>query len=691
MSKFRVLSIIILTGFITWAGSGFLFAQAYSAFPLSVYGEHADIASDNSNNLHLIWTRYGTLYYGRIVANAVTGTQTVPGTEGSVAIPWSWPNIAVSPSGDQVHVIWVGGDHRSLFHSWRNSAGAWATETVYTAAYNKFYWPVCAVDAAGNLHVIYGNNPGDGSVKVYYTIKTSGGSWPLLSLNTDISAGDTHLNCSYASADFTEFDMFSDSNGGIHAKWSLINTKYIRYRYCASGGSLASSAFEYVVDNGTTSIGPGDLHVEKNGTAHLAIGAYNGYVNMDHTSKPFGGSWAAPTRASNGPVGSTAYEIWPTIAVSRDGTNRVFMGWAEGGSSVKMSVKEGSTWTLYTLDSAAGMADNWIRPAMTATDTAIYGIWRTGDALSKTWMLGVIPTKTVTLTAPNGGQNWVRSTSQNITWSSNGVTGTVKLLLYQNLSLIGTIAQDLAVGSGTGSYTWTVGNLITGSAPAGVNYKVRVQTTDNVLSDDSDGTFTIVSEIETVSAPTTLSGASYGYTDSSYSYSSGGAISSHGHSVQYKFDWGDGSDSGWLAVGTTSAAHSWSATGIYSVRTMARCFLHPTIESLWSDDPGRDDRGAGRLLQLSGQPAAFSRSQLGWRRQSAACGSLKCRSSMFRVAPRSGPITAMAPTAMVRSPSGPIAAVRPTAASPSATSCKPWTASMPAPRYIRERAARWSW
>ena len=573
MGKLKVFALIILIAMAAGAGNGLIYGQSYALYPLYIYGEHADLASDNNNNLHVIWLRYGTMYYGRIINNAISGTQTVPSTTNAVAVPWSWPHIAVSLSGDTVHVLWVGGNHRNLFHSWRNSSGTWTTETVRTSSYGQFFWPVCAIDAVGNVHAIYGNSPGDGNCDVFYTIKSVAGSW---STPVEISGGDTHLNTT--NPDFSEYDMFSDSNGGIHAKWSLINTRYMRYRYCASNGSLASASTEYMLDNGATSIGPGDLHVEKSGIVHMGFNAYNGNVNMDHSYKPVGGSWTAPTQART--AANTAHEIWPTIAVPRDGSNRVFVAWAEGPSSVKMSVKDGGSWTLYDLDTAAGMYDDWIKPAMTATDSSLCGLWRNGSASNYSWVLGVIPTRTVTLTAPNGGENWVRTTSQNITWTSNGVTGTVKLLLYQNLSLIGTIAQDLAVGTGT--YSWTVGNMTTGSAPAGSNYKVRIQTTDGVLSDDTDGTFTIVSEIETVSAPTTLTGPAFGSTGTSYTYMTGGALSSHGHTLQYKFDWGDGSVSDWLAVGTTSASHSWSSTGTFSVRTMARCSLHTTIESPWS-------------------------------------------------------------------------------------------------------------
>jgi len=41
--------------------------------------------------------------------------------------------------------------------------------------------------------------------------------------------------------------------------------------------------------------------------------------------------------------------------------------------------------------------------------------------------------------------------------------------------------------------------------------------------------------------------------------------------VQYFFDWGDGTYSGWLAAGVTSASHQWTAAGVYTVTARARC------------------------------------------------------------------------------------------------------------------------
>lgn len=87
---------------------------------------------------------------------------------------------------------------------------------------------------------------------------------------------------------------------------------------------------------------------------------------------------------------------------------------------------------------------------------------------------------------------------------------------------------------------------------------------------------------ETVSAPETPSGPASGLTDTAYTYETGGAISSSADPVQYLFDWGDGTDSGWLPPGTTIASKSWASGDVYDVKAQARCANHITIVSPWS-------------------------------------------------------------------------------------------------------------
>ena len=87
---------------------------------------------------------------------------------------------------------------------------------------------------------------------------------------------------------------------------------------------------------------------------------------------------------------------------------------------------------------------------------------------------------------------------------------------------------------------------------------------------------------ETISTPTVLSGPTSGTTGASYNYSTGGSSSNLGHSIQYFFDWGDGTNSGWLPVGTTSASKSWASAGTYLVKAQARCATDTSMLSSWS-------------------------------------------------------------------------------------------------------------
>ncbi len=181
----------------------------------------------------------------------------------------------------------------------------------------------------------------------------------------------------------------------------------------------------------------------------------------------------------------------------------------------------------------------------------------------------------LTLTSPNGGESWTVGTSHDITWTSTGTLGNVDILYSINggsnwTSIVADTAND-------GSYSWTIPDT-----PATNCYVQVLEHADGSPYDSSNAAFTIAAVVESVSTPTTPSGSASGATGTSYAYSTGGSTTSLGHSVQYKFDWDDGSDSGWLDVGTTTASHSWATAGTYDVRAMARCATHPANESLWS-------------------------------------------------------------------------------------------------------------
>jgi hypothetical protein len=81
-----------------------------------------------------------------------------------------------------------------------------------------------------------------------------------------------------------------------------------------------------------------------------------------------------------------------------------------------------------------------------------------------------------------------------------------------------------------------------------------------------------------VGAPTTFDGEWSVEAGREHSYQADGAKCGVGGEVEYQFDWGDGTTTGWLPVGR--AAHKWNAEN-YPVKVRARCQGHPTIESKW--------------------------------------------------------------------------------------------------------------
>lgn len=96
---------------------------------------------------------------------------------------------------------------------------------------------------------------------------------------------------------------------------------------------------------------------------------------------------------------------------------------------------------------------------------------------------------------------------------------------------------------------------------------------------DNNKTITANFLQETVSAPTPVSGSSSTFAGKTESYSASGASSTLGHSLEYQFDWGDGTLSSW---GSATRSYSWSTSGTKTIRAKARCATHTGIESGWS-------------------------------------------------------------------------------------------------------------
>jgi hypothetical protein len=96
---------------------------------------------------------------------------------------------------------------------------------------------------------------------------------------------------------------------------------------------------------------------------------------------------------------------------------------------------------------------------------------------------GMVFCQQFAVTSPQGGEKWSSESKHNITWTFSGIPGgtQVKLLLFRNGVKVGTIAENVAIGSnGAGTYlNWPAGTYVGGKADIGDGYQVRIRDMNN--------------------------------------------------------------------------------------------------------------------------------------------------------------------------------------------------------------------
>ncbi|MBU1936879.1 S8 family serine peptidase, partial [bacterium] len=107
-----------------------------------------------------------------------------------------------------------------------------------------------------------------------------------------------------------------------------------------------------------------------------------------------------------------------------------------------------------------------------------------GDTSNANFTIDEIVTPTITVTVPNGGETWFTDTNEDITWTSENVTGDVKIELDRDYpdsweTLYASTAND-------GVQSWTVTGSISSDA------RIRVSSVDQpTVNDISNADFTI--------------------------------------------------------------------------------------------------------------------------------------------------------------------------------------------------------
>ncbi len=191
----------------------------------------------------------------------------------------------------------------------------------------------------------------------------------------------------------------------------------------------------------------------------------------------------SPNGGENWQAGSTQKITW--TYTGNPGPNvKIELLKGTASSTITSSTTTGSNgngsyiWTLPTTQTTG--SDYKIR--ITSTSNSSYTDTSNGNF--------TIGTTGITVTSPNGGENWQAGSTQKITWTYTGDPGpSVKIELLKGTSVNSTITSSTSIGSnGSGSYIWTIPS----DQASGSDYKIRITSTSNSsYTDTSDGNFTI--------------------------------------------------------------------------------------------------------------------------------------------------------------------------------------------------------
>ncbi len=460
-------------------------AAQYNIYDLGeIVGTH-DIRTDNGGGVHMAWTSGGRLFYGRIVNHAISGKVEV--AQGISTTFWR-PYLSVRPDGSSAHVLWNNGNKlgQTLSHSWRNSTG-WHTETVQSFPATQWVsQATCAVDGTGMVHAMFAVwNRNTESNSLYYKRRLASGQWEATQTFT---AGTPEHKFPV---------MINDSQGRVHATWCVVGSlggnSFDALCSSANAGGTLMGATVYKIPKGpgVSFNSYGELYVDHNGVMHRAIGGWsNALAKMciDHSKKSPGGSFSTPTRASLDFLNLSGGDPVPAVVASENGG--VVVAWAQYSAGaikvVKASLYDPTTkrWTIYTIDPAAGFstAANAYRVALARTSTDVYGIWEGADGHLRLFIMPVSGTS-LSVTSPNGGEQWQAGDTHNVTWNAVDLTGTAAIALYKG----GVKVADIGTASVTAE---TISWAIPRSTAAGTNYRVRL--TQGTYVDESNADFTIL-------------------------------------------------------------------------------------------------------------------------------------------------------------------------------------------------------
>ncbi len=184
----------------------------------------------------------------------------------------------------------------------------------------------------------------------------------------------------------------------------------------------------------------------------------------------------------------------------------------------------------------------------------------------------------LTVLSPNGGENWIVSSGQNVTWTRTGAISSVKIDFSKNSGVTFPFPIIASTDASTGSYAWTIPDELS------TTVRVRVMdASDSSVFDMSDANLSIGGAL-TLNAP---NGGEIWYVGQSknITWTRFGSIPS----VKLEYSTNSGSSYDYVIIGSTDAAaatYSWSIPD--AIGTHLRVKVTDTGNAAVSDNTNSD-------------------------------------------------------------------------------------------------------
>ena len=287
--------------------------------------------------------------------------------------------------------------------------------------------------------------------------------------------------------------VVTSPNGGENWQVGSPSSQLITWVY---NGTSTSFRIDYSTDNGATWINivngltapssPASYNWTIPNTPSnqclVRVMDYNNNCRADQSDNVFSITPPTPVFTVTNPNTATTFYVGSTYSINWTSqyVTDPFVG-------IDYSIDGGTTWIVITNTSNNNGAYSWNVPNTPSTTCRVRVRAASSPSIfdiSNVNFTIATPVSSISVSTPNGGENWSSCVNQTISWSSSNVTGNYKV----EYSADGGATWTQITITSTTSYSWQVPNNV----PTSTQCLIRVSSVNNpAITDNSNNTFTI--------------------------------------------------------------------------------------------------------------------------------------------------------------------------------------------------------